>query len=134
MLTKLISIGVAVNDIEAAIARYQENFGATVIHEPADQPAVGVRFAIVRVGDADIEFFSPMPGETVLRGWLDTHGEGLYRLAYAAGDFDATLADMDSKRLRYMKVDIDNDLASRVAFLSPKAGNGVMFELVDERR
>lgn len=128
MLTKLLNIGVAVNDIQAAVRQYQDVFGAEIVRPIETNQALNIQLAIVRVGDAEIELFSPVPGETQLRHFLDTRGEGLYRLAFKTADMDADLAHLDGKGVRYARVQGDGD--SQIAFLSPKAASGVMFELV----
>jgi methylmalonyl-CoA epimerase len=128
VLTNLLNIGVAVNDIEAAIHQYQDVFGATIVRPLETNHALKIRLAILRIGDAEIELFSPLAGETQLRRFLDTRGEGLYRLAFKTADMDAELAHFDGKGVRYAEAQGDGD--SRIAFLSPKAANGVMFELV----
>ena len=50
MLKQLLNIGVAVNDIDEAVDRYQKLFGATVVRAPEDNAPLNVRIAIVQVG------------------------------------------------------------------------------------
>jgi methylmalonyl-CoA/ethylmalonyl-CoA epimerase len=133
MFNRLINVAVAVEDIEAAVARYREAFGWPLEGEINTQPGLGIRTAILNAGDVSIELLSPLPGETVLRRFLDTRGEGLYRLAFATDELDADLARLRETNVSF--VDLSGAAGrgdgSRIVFTHPKSAHGLMLELVE---
>jgi methylmalonyl-CoA/ethylmalonyl-CoA epimerase len=124
-------VGVAVSDLDRAIALYQGTFGMPVVHREtvAEQ---GVEAVLLDVGDGHVELLSPLGPETVVGKFVERRGEGLHHVAYRVDDIDAALA-----RLGEVGVDlIDPEprigiRKSRVAFLHPKSTDGVLTELVE---
>jgi methylmalonyl-CoA/ethylmalonyl-CoA epimerase len=124
-------VGVAVADLEAAIALYESTLGMRLVHrETVDSQ--GVEAALLDVGDGHIELLRPLGPETVVGRFIEKRGEGLHHIAYRVSDIDATLA-----RLREAGVGLIDEEArigirgSRVAFLHPRATGGVLTELVE---
>ena len=128
MLSQFLNIAIAVNDIDAAIKRYNEAFGWTLDGEVKTQESLGIKTAILSASGLSVELLSPLPGETVLRRFLDTRGEGFYRLAFSSDDCDAALEHFDKNGVRY--VDLSADGGQRVVFTAPKSTHGIMVELV----
>jgi methylmalonyl-CoA/ethylmalonyl-CoA epimerase len=124
-------VGVAVSDLDRAIALYQGTFGMPLVHSEtvAEQ---GVEAVLLDVGDGHVELLSPLGPETVVGKFVERRGEGLHHVAYRVDDIDAALA-----RLGEVGVDlIDPEprigiRKSRVAFLHPKSTDGVLTELVE---
>jgi methylmalonyl-CoA/ethylmalonyl-CoA epimerase len=124
-------VGVAVSDLDRAIALYQGTFGMPLVHREtvAEQ---GVEAVLLDVGDGHVELLSPLGPETVVGKFVERRGEGLHHVAYRVDDIDAALA-----RLGEVGVDlIDPEprigiRKSRVAFLHPKSTDGVLTELVE---
>lgn len=133
MLTKLINVAIAVNDIHEAIQRYGQVFGWTLEGEVTEQPGLGIRTAMLKAGDSTIELLAPLAGEGILRRFLDTRGEGLYRLAFAEDDLDATLAHFDANGVAYVNLSgaAGRDTGHRIVFTHPKSAHGLMVELVE---
>ena len=124
-------VGVAVSDLDRAIALYEGTFGMPLVHREtvAEQ---GVEAVLLDVGDGHVELLSPLGPETVVGRFVERRGEGLHHVAYRVDDIDAVLA-----RLGQGDVDlIDPEprigiRKSRVAFLHPKSTRGVLTELVE---
>jgi methylmalonyl-CoA epimerase len=124
-------VGVAVSDLDRAIALYQGTFGMPLVHREtvAEQ---GVEAVLLDVGDGHVELLSPLGPETVIGRFVERRGEGLHHVAYRVDDIDAALA-----RLAEVGVDlIDPEprigiRRSRVAFVHPKSTEGVLTELVE---
>ena len=129
MFNKLLNIAIAVNDIEAAVARYEQAFGWTLDGEIGTLPALGIRNAMLTVGEVSIELISPLPGETVLRRFLDTRGEGLYRLAFGSSEIDKDLARLDENNVGY--VNLPSSDGGRIVMTRPSAAHGLMVELLE---
>ena len=131
MFGQIDHVGVAVSDLDRAIALYQGTFGMPVVHREtvAEQ---GVEAVLLDVGDGHVELLSPLGPETVVGKFVERRGEGLHHVAYRVDDIDAALA-----RLGEVGVDlIDPEprigiRKSRVAFLHPKSTDGVLTELVE---
>jgi methylmalonyl-CoA/ethylmalonyl-CoA epimerase len=124
-------VGVAVSDLDRAIALYEGTFGMPVVHTETVE-SQGVEAVLLEVGDGHVELLRPLEPGTVVGKFIEKRGEGLHHVAYRVKDIDGTLAS-----LKEMGVDlIDNEArvgiwGSRVAFLHPRATGGVLTELVE---
>jgi methylmalonyl-CoA/ethylmalonyl-CoA epimerase len=133
MIGEFINLGIAVEDIDEAAERYERAFGWTRDGEVRTEAGMGIRFVLLDAHGLKVELLSPLPGETTLRRFLDTRGEGLFRLAFAAGNFDGALAQLDASGVRYVDVSSASGrgAGNRIAFTHPKSAHGVMLELVE---
>jgi len=124
-------VGVAVSDLERATALYEDTFGMPVVHRETVE-SQGVEAVLLEVGEGHVELLRPLGPDTVVARFIDRRGEGLHHVAYRVEDIDATLA-----RLKGAGVELIDSEArlgirgSRVAFLHPKATEGVLTELVE---
>lgn len=126
MLVKFRDVGIAVNDLESAVERYTAAFGWTLIEETE---RLGARIAILDAGGINITLLAPTPGEVPLTRFLETRGEGFYRIHFDADDFDATLAQLDDAGIRYN--DFVAPSGARLAFTSPRGAHGLMIEITE---
>ncbi|MCC7363036.1 MAG: VOC family protein [Dehalococcoidia bacterium] len=133
MTGSFINVGLAVNDIHEAARRFEETFGWKLRGEVTPQPALGISFAMLDANGLTIELLSPLPGETTLRRFLDTRGEGIYRLAFGADDLDADLARLAQANVSFVDVSgpAGKEEGRRIVFTHPKAAHGLMLELVE---
>jgi methylmalonyl-CoA/ethylmalonyl-CoA epimerase len=127
-ITNLDHVVVAVNDLEAATKVWQENFGLP-LERTGDNQALGIRQSILPIGSAFIELISPLGEGGPVADALKNKGEGLYLISLAVDDLDATLAEL---RQRGVRVN-DPPAGSRVTFISPRAANGVLVQLVERK-
>jgi methylmalonyl-CoA/ethylmalonyl-CoA epimerase len=124
-------VGVAVSDLDRAIALYEGTFGMPVAHRETVE-AQGVEAVLLDVGDGHVELLAPLGPETVVGKFVEKRGEGLHHVAYRVADIDATLSS-----LKQAGVDLIDSEArvgirqSRVAFLHPRSTGGVLTELVE---
>ncbi len=132
---ELRNIAIAVNDIGAAMSRYEQAFGWTVERGVETQPAMQIETALLCAGDTVIELMAPLPGEVTLRRFLETRGEGLYRLAFDTQAFDATLARFEQNEVRYVPIPAaaEESIGSRIVFTHPKSAHGLMVELIEAK-
>ena len=91
--------------------------------------ALGINQAILPIGSAFIELISPLSDAGPVADALRDKGEGLYLISLAVDDLDATLADLREKGVRVN----DPPAGSRVTFISPRAANGVLVQLVERK-
>jgi methylmalonyl-CoA/ethylmalonyl-CoA epimerase len=130
MLGRIDHVGVAVEDIEAALALYRDSLGLPLAHRETVQEQ-GVDAALLDVGDGHVELLAPLGPETPVGKYLKRRGPGLHHVAYAVADIDAELERLRGAGLRLIdetpRVGIRN---SRVAFVHPAAVGGVLTEIV----
>jgi methylmalonyl-CoA epimerase len=123
-------IGVAVADLEAAIALHEETYGMPLAHRETVE-AQGVEAVLLDVGDGHVELLRPLSGETPVGRFLAKRGPGLHHVAYAVDDVEATLAQLRERGVRLIDEEPRTGIrGSRVAFLHPAASGGVLTEIV----
>jgi methylmalonyl-CoA/ethylmalonyl-CoA epimerase len=133
MLTRIDHVGLAVHDLDAAIAFYARAFDMQVVHEEVNEEQ-GVREAMLAVGDSGscIQLLAPLTPDSTIAKFLDRSGEGIQQVAYGVDDIDATSAELRARGLRLLYDEPRRGTAgSRVNFVHPKDAGGVLVELVE---
>ncbi len=133
MFTKIDHVGIAVADLDEAIAFYADNFGLKVVHEETNEEQ-GVREAMLAVGDGDsrIQLLAPLRPDSAIGRFLDRSGPGLQQLAYTVTDIDAASATLRERGLRLLYDEPKRGTAgSRINFIHPKDAGGVLVEIVE---
>jgi methylmalonyl-CoA epimerase len=124
-------IGVAVEDIDAAIALYEGSFEMELAHRETVE-SQGVEAVLLDVGDGHVELLAPLGPDTPVGKYMAKNGAGLHHVAYAVDDIDATLEKLAAAGLQLIdsepRVGIRD---SRVAFLHPRSTGGVLTEIVE---
>jgi methylmalonyl-CoA/ethylmalonyl-CoA epimerase len=129
-------VGVAVPDLDAAIAMYRDAFGMTVVHQETNEEQ-GVREAMVAVGDSGscIQLLAPLNEQSTIAKFLDRNGPGLQQLAYRVTDVEKVSAVLRERGLRLLYDEPRRGTAgSRINFVHPKDTGGVLVELVEPAR
>ena len=125
-------VGIAVHDLDAAIAWYAGMFGAEVHHRERIE-SDGVDEALIKVADSYIQLLQPYTDTSPLAKYMARNGEGLHHVGYRVDDTDRVLRSVREKGARV--VDEHPRTGSRgttVAFLHPKTSFGTLIELVEE--
>jgi methylmalonyl-CoA/ethylmalonyl-CoA epimerase len=124
-------IGVAVEDLDAAIALYEQSFAMELAHrETVDSQ--GVEAVLLDVGDGHVELLRPLGPDTAVGKFLAKRGAGLHHVAYATDDIDATLERLATAGLQLIDAEPRVGIRdSRVAFLNPRSTGGVLTEIVE---
>ena len=130
MLGRIDHVGVAVEDMDGALALYRDSLGMSLAHrETVEQQ--GVDAALLDVGEGHVELLAPLGPDTPVGKYLAKRGPGIHHVAYAVEDIDAELERLREAGLRLIdetpRVGIRN---SRVAFVHPAAVGGVLTEIV----
>jgi methylmalonyl-CoA/ethylmalonyl-CoA epimerase len=129
-------VGVAVPDLDEAIAFYRDAFGMRVLHEETNAEQ-GVREAMISVGPPDssapcIQLLAPLDESSTIAKFLDRSGPGLQQLAYRVRDLEQVSAVLRSRGLRLLYDEPRRGTAdSRINFVHPKDAGGVLVELVE---
>ena len=124
-------VGVAVEDLDSALALYQGTFGMPVAHREtvSDQ---GVEAVLLDVGDCHVELLRPLGEDTPVGKFLARRGPGLHHVAYRVDDIDTALARFREQGVELIDREPRTGIrASRVAFLHPRATGGVLTEIVE---
>ena len=133
MLTRIYHVGLAVRDLDAAIAFYARTFDVHVVHEEVNEEQ-GVREAMLAVGDSGscIQLLAPLRPDSPIGRFLERSGEGIQQVAYTVDDIDAVAATLRERGVRLLYDEARPGTAgSRVNFVHPKDAMGVLVELVE---
>ena len=131
MIKGIDHIGVAVNNLDEALAVYEKALGlkherVTVVESQK------VKIAFLQVGDSRIELLEPLSKESTLSGFLEKKGEGIHHIALKVAGIDDML-----KKLKNQGVTLIDETprpgaeGGRIAFLHPKSVKGVLLELCE---
>jgi methylmalonyl-CoA epimerase len=130
MFARVDHIGVAVEDLDAAIALHEDAYGMAVAHREVVE-AQGVEAVLLDVGENHVELLRPLDGETPVGRFLSKRGPGLHHVAYQVSDVQATLDTLRDRGLRLIdETPRPGIRGSRVAFLHPESSGGVLTEIV----
>jgi methylmalonyl-CoA/ethylmalonyl-CoA epimerase len=136
LVTAIDHVGIAVADLDAAIAWYHDHLGMILVHEEVNDDQ-GIREAMLSVrgaptGTAQIQLMAPIDDSSPIAKFLDKRGPGIQQLAVRVSDLDSL-----TKRLRAQGVRLTYEAPrrgtanSRINFIHPKDAGGVLIELVE---
>jgi len=130
MFTRLDHIGVAVEDIDAALVLYERDYAMTLVHRETVSEQ-GVEAVLLDVGENHVELLAPTSPDTPVGKFLAKRGPGIHHVAYQVGDIDGALDALRDAGLRLIdeqpRIGIRN---SRVACLHPASSGSVLTEIV----
>jgi methylmalonyl-CoA epimerase len=130
MLSAIDHVGVAVPDIDAALALYRDVLGMPLVHREVVEEQ-GVDAALLDVGDGHIELLQPLGPDTAVGKFLARRGAGLHHVAYRVASVQATLDAARAAGLRLIDEQPRTGIrGSSVAFLHPASTGGVLTEIV----
>jgi methylmalonyl-CoA/ethylmalonyl-CoA epimerase len=135
LLVCIDHVGVAVPDLDEAIAFYARTFGLHVRHQETNTEQ-GVREAMLSVGDSEaaacLQLLAPVDESSTIAKFLDRNGPGLQQLAYRVTDVERVSALLRERGLRLLYDEPRRGTAnSRINFVHPKDAGGVLVELVE---
>jgi methylmalonyl-CoA epimerase len=123
-------IGVAVDDLDEALATYERLFDADVEHRATVEDQ-GVRAASLRIGDGRVELLEPLGEDTPVGRFLAKRGPGMHHVAYEVADLNATIADLANAGADLIDAEPREGLFGlEVAFVHPDSVHGVLSEVV----
>jgi methylmalonyl-CoA/ethylmalonyl-CoA epimerase len=125
-------LGIAVLSLDAAIATYEQLFGARLEHRET-LPDQGVEAASLKVGDNRIELLHALGPETPVGRFLASRGPGMHHVAFQVDNLDAELARLTAEGARLIDEKPRRGLFGlQVAFVHPESTGGVLAELVSD--
>ena len=130
MFASIDHIGVAVDDLDAAIATHRDTFGMLLVHRETIGEQ-GVEAALLDVGDSHVELLAPLGDDTPVGRFLARRGPGLHHVAYRVDDVEAALDGLRAAGVRLIdEAPRPGIRGSRVACVHPSAARGVLTESV----
>jgi methylmalonyl-CoA/ethylmalonyl-CoA epimerase len=137
-LLRIDHVGIAVADLDEAIAFYARVFGMECVHveENTDQ---GVREAMLSVGPTPaggcVQLLAPLSPSSTIAKFLDRNGPGVQQVAYTVAEVDEACARLRERGIRLLYDEPRRGTAnSRINFVHPKDVGGVLVELVEPAR
>jgi methylmalonyl-CoA/ethylmalonyl-CoA epimerase len=132
MLGKIEHLGIAVKDLEAANAVYEQLLGTAAYKQEAVE-SESVTTSFFKAGENKIELLAATDPESAIAKFVEKRGEGIHHVAFAVEDIVAEMKRLEKEGFTILnkepKRGADNKL---VAFVHPKGTNGVLVELCQE--
>ena len=132
LFTAIDHVGIAVRDLDEAIAFYENTFGMRLAHQEVNEEQ-GVREAMIAVGDSGscIQLLAPLNEDSTIAKFLERSGPGVQQMAYRVTDVEAVSAILRERGVRQLYDAPKRGTSdSRVNFVHPKDAGGVLVELV----
>jgi methylmalonyl-CoA/ethylmalonyl-CoA epimerase len=133
LFSRIDHVGIAVPDLDEAIAFYRDTFGVVSVHEETNEEQ-GVREAMLAVGTGEtrIQLLAPLSPASTIAKFIDRNGPGVQQVAYTVSDIDAVSETLRERGLRLLYDEPRRGTSnSRVNFVHPKDAGGVLVELVE---
>jgi len=134
-LLRIDHVGIAVPDLDEAIAFYERVFGMRCVHRETNEEQ-GVQEAMLAIGpSADgghVQLLAPLTPSSTIAKFLDRSGPGVQQVAYTVADIDAMSAALRDRGVRLLyETPRRGTAGSRINFVHPKDAGGVLVELVE---
>ena len=133
LFTHIDHVGIAVPDLDAAIAFYEDTYGMTMAHREVNEEQ-GVAEAMMDVGDSTscIQLLAPLNEQSTIAKFIDKNGVGIQQMAYRVQSIDDVCATLRERGVRLLYPEPKRGTAgSRINFIHPKDAGGVLVELVE---
>ncbi len=132
LLTGIHHVGIAVQDLDAALDEYRETFGVWVDHREILE-ADGVDVALIKVGGSYIQLMAPTRDDSLLAEFIEERGPGIHHVGYRVSDCAAALAALVAQGHEVIDEEPRRGLAdTTVAFVHPRALFGTLIQLVED--
>ena len=130
LLTEIDHVGIAVEDLTAAVDEYRAAFGVEPVHrERVDDQ--GVDEVLFRVGTSYIQLLGAVGSDTPVGRFLARRGEGVHHVGYRVEDLRGALAALRAAGVPLIdEAPRPGSRGTTVAFVHPKGMRGVLVELV----
>lgn len=130
MFNRIDHIGVAVEDLDAAIKLYERSFEMELVHRETVE-SQGVEAVLLDVGEGHIELLAPLGPDTPVGKFLAKKGPGIHHVAYSVDDIEKALAQVEAIGMKMIdRTPRTGIRGSKVAFVHPAATGSVLTEIV----
>ncbi|MGV7975956.1 MAG: methylmalonyl-CoA epimerase [Anaerolineaceae bacterium] len=125
---KINHIAIVVKDIDASLDFWVKAFGLALDHIE-DVPSQASKVAFLPVGESEVELVQPTSTDSGMAAYLEKRGEGMHHLCIEVEDIDVALAHLKALDVRLINAEPEVLPGRKMAFIHPKAANGVLIEL-----
>ena len=125
---KINHIAIVVKDIEESLDFWVKAFGLHLDHVE-DVPSQASKVAFLPLGESEVELVQPTTADSGMAAYLEKRGEGMHHLCIEVEDIDAALAHLKEMDIRLINAVPEVLPGRKMAFIHPKAANGVLIEL-----
>lgn len=132
-MVSISHIAIAVRNIEDSENLYESALGLKVIHrEVVEEQGVRASMLETAAGDTTIELLEPIGENSPIYKFLEKRGEGIHHICFRVDDIESELERLKAQGIKLIdegpRLGVDG---TKVAFLHPKALNGVLIELTE---
>lgn len=127
-ITKINHVAIAVPDIEGALSFWRDALGLELDHIE-DVPSQKSMVAFLPAGEGEVELVKPTSDDTGVAKFLAEKGPGMHHLCLEVDDIAEKLAELKAKGVRLINETPLELPGRKMAFIHPKASNGVLVEL-----
>ncbi len=130
-LLNLDHVGIAVSDLDAALAGYRDRYGVEPLYREVVE-AQGVEEAMIPVGGSFVQLLQPLGDDTPVGRFLEKRGEGLHHVAFMVASIETALEHMREQGARLIDENArPGGRGARIAFVHPSDLGGTLIELVE---
>lgn len=129
-IKKINHVAIAVKDIEAALDFWESKLGLKLDYIE-EVPSEASRVAFIPIGDSLIELVQPTRDDTGMAAYLEKRGEGMHHLCVEVENIDETFNRLKEQGVRLINSEPQVLPGRKMAFIHPKAANGVLVELYE---
>jgi len=130
-LTRIDHVGIAVDDLDAAIERYGRSFGVDPVHRERVE-SQGVDEVLLRIGESFVQLLGSLGPQTPIGRFLARRGPGIHHVGYRVDDVVATLERLRGQDVRLIdETPRPGSRGTSIAFVHPSSMGGVLVELVE---
>jgi len=129
-IKKINHVAIVVENIEEALDFWQDQLGLVLDHVE-EVPSQASKVAFLPVGEGEVELVQPTNMDSGLGRYLEKRGEGMHHLCIEVEDIESMLKDLKAKGVRLIDQEPHDLPGRRMAFIHPKASNGVLVELYE---
>ncbi len=131
MIKRIDHVSIAVKDLDEALGVFKAVFGLESVHQE-EIPDQGVKAALIKVGDGEIELVEPIDPEGGVAKFIERRGEGIHHICLEVDNIDEELKSLEAKGVALIDKQPRRGLAGMIGFVHPKATKGVLVELAQK--
>jgi len=129
-IKKINHVAILVENIDSALVFWRDQLGLELDHIET-VPSQASKVAFLPIGEGEVELVEPTNPETGLAKYLEKRGEGMHHLCLQVDDIESMLKMLKEKGVRLISEEPVDLPGRRMAFIHPKAANGVLLELYE---
>ena len=127
-IIKINHVAIVVDDIDEALKFWRDAMGLAVDYIE-DVPSQQSLVAFLPVGESEVELVAPTTTDSGMAKFLEKKGEGMHHLCFEVDDIEAVLKTLQEKEVKLINEEPLVLPGRKMAFIHPKAANGVLVEL-----